>query len=77
MISYGIICAYEIIFVTGTVPGLEVIKFFFMHNSAEHEIFSANKYDNANNIWHFHTYKQRNFHAQLCLVRKNLQLLVI
>ena len=32
----------------------EVIKLFFMLNSAEHEIFSANKYENANNSWHFH-----------------------
>ena len=32
----------------------EVIKlFFFMPNSAEHEIFTANKYENANNSWHF------------------------
>ena len=48
-----------------------------MLNSAEHEIFSANKYENANSSWHFHIYQQRNFHAQLCLARKNLQLLVI
>ena len=31
-------------------------KTFFMLNSAEHEIFSANKYENANNCWHFHIY---------------------
>ena len=36
--------------------GPEVIKLFFMLNSAEHEIFSANKYENANNSWHFHIY---------------------
>ena len=30
------------------------IKLFFMLNSAEHEIFAANKYENANNSWHFH-----------------------
>ena len=41
-----------------------VYKTFFMLNSAEHEIFSANKYENANN-------------NQLCLAIKNLQLLVI
>ena len=29
-------------------------KTFFMLNSAEHEIFSANKYENARNSWHFH-----------------------
>ena len=45
-------------------------KTFFMLNSAEHEIFSANKYENASYCWHY-------FHAQLCLARKNLQLLVI
>ena len=28
-------------------------KTFFMLNSVEHEIFSANKYENANNSWHF------------------------
>ena len=31
-------------------------KTSFMLNSAEHEIFSANKYENANNSWHFHIY---------------------
>ena len=46
-------------------------KTFFMLDSAKHEIFSANKYENANNSWHFHIYKQRNFHAQLGLARKN------
>ena len=29
-------------------------KTFFMLNSIEHEIFSTNKYENANNSWHFH-----------------------
>ena len=50
-----------------------------MLNSVEHEIFSANKYENANNSWRFHNfiYWQRNFHAQLSLARKNLQLLGI
>ena len=33
----------------------EVIT-FFMLNSAEHEIFSANEYENASNSWHFHNY---------------------
>ena len=37
----------------------------FLLNIAEHEIFSANKYENANNSWHFHIYLQRKFHAQL------------
>ena len=32
------------------------LKTFFMLNSAEHEIFSVNKYENANNSWHFHIY---------------------
>ena len=31
-------------------------KHFFMLISAEHDIFSANKYENANNSWHFHIY---------------------
>ena len=34
----------------------KVIKLFFMLNSAEHEVFSANKYENANYCWHFHIY---------------------
>ena len=29
-------------------------KTIFMLNSAEHEIFSANEYENANKSWHFH-----------------------
>ena len=29
-------------------------KTFFMLNSAEHEIFSADKNENANKSWHFH-----------------------
>ena len=36
--------------------GPKVKKLFFMLNSAEHEIFSANKFENANNSWHFHIY---------------------
>ena len=31
-------------------------KTFFMLNSAEHEIFSANKYESANLSRHFHIY---------------------
>ena len=31
-------------------------KTFFMLSSAEHEIFSANKYENANYSCHFHIY---------------------
>ena len=57
-------------------PGPEVIKMFVL-NSAEHGIFSANKYVNANYCWHFHIYKQRMFHAQLCFARKKFQLSVI
>ena len=56
---------------------LEVIKLFFILNSAEHEFFSANKYENANNSWHFIFISRANFNAQLCLARKNLQSLVI
>ena len=51
-------------------PGPELIKLFFfmlsikfsllinmkMPTIAEHEIFSANRYENANNSWHFHIY---------------------
>ena len=28
----------------------------FLQNMAEHETFSANKYENANFCWHFHIY---------------------
>ena len=52
-------------------PGPEVI-FFFMLNSAEHEIFSANINANANS-WHFNIYKQRKQnHAQLCSARNKI-----
>ena len=37
------------------LPGPEVMKLFVL-NSAEHDVFSANKYENANNSWHFHIY---------------------
>ena len=38
-------------------------------NTAEHENFSANKYENANYCWHFHIYWQRKFHAQFFNLR--------
>ena len=38
---------------------------------AEHENFSANKYENANYYWHFHMYLQRKFYAQLSRARKS------
>ena len=31
-------------------------KTCFMLNLADHEIFSANKYETTNNSWHFHIY---------------------
>ena len=37
-------------------PMVTYIKLVFMLNSAEREIFSANKYENANNSCHFHIY---------------------
>ena len=37
----------------------------FLLNIAEHEIFYASKYENANYCWHFHIYLQRKFHAPL------------
>ena len=40
-------------------------KTFFMLNSAENEISSADKYENANLSWHFHIHKHRKFHTQL------------
>ena len=38
---------------------LLTIANYFLLNIAEHEIFSANKYENANESWHFHIYWQR------------------
>ena len=32
------------------------IAIVFLLNIAEHENFSANKYENANYCWHFHIY---------------------
>ena len=40
----------------GPGSGPEVLKLFFVLNAAELVIFSANKYENANNSWHFHIY---------------------
>ena len=46
----------------------------FLLNIAEHENFSANKYENANFCWHFHTYYQSKFHAQLSWAWKKVLL---
>ena len=35
---------------------LLIIPNAFLLNIAEHEHFSANKYENANYCWHFHIY---------------------
>ena len=35
---------------------LLIIANSFLQNIAEHENFSANKYENANYCWHFHIY---------------------
>ena len=45
----------DVPFFVVTFSGPEIIKLFAIY-SAEHETFSANKYENANNSWHFHTY---------------------
>ena len=42
---------------------LTIPNSFFL-NIAKHDIFSANKYENAN-YWHFHIYYQRKFNAKL------------
>ena len=60
--------------------GPEVIKLIsfptqmsmFNTKITKHEIFFANKYENANNSWHCRIHQQRNFYAQLCLGGKNL-----
>ena len=51
------------------------IKLFFILNSTEHEIFSADKYVNANNVGIFICISKEMF--MLCLSRKNWLLLVI
>ena len=35
---------------------LQTIENYLLFNIAEHENFSANKYENANHCWHFHIY---------------------
>ena len=42
-----------------SIPGLEVIKLYFMLHSADHEFFLAHKCLNANN-WHFNINEQEN-----------------
>ena len=53
LFSLGVIVKLYSVIVA--IPGSQVINLFHA-NSAEHEIFSANKYENANNSWHFHIY---------------------
>ena len=48
--------AYSRIQTLGLVIWPRGYKTFFMLSSAEHEIFSANKYENVINSWHFHIY---------------------
>ena len=55
---------------------LLIIANSFLLNIAEHENFSANKYENVNYCWHFHIYKQRKFHAQLSWAWKKFYNLV-
>ena len=54
------------------IPRPRGYKTFFRARQLGMIFFSANKYENANNSWHFHIYYQRNFHAQLCLTRKKI-----
>ena len=44
----------------------------FLLNTAEHENFFANKYENASYCWHFHVDWQRKFHAQLSWSTKKM-----
>ena len=45
-----------VILINKLISKPRVYKTLFMLNSAEHEIFSANKYENAVNSWHCHIY---------------------
>ena len=58
-------------------PGLEVIKSFSCSTQLSMKCSTAYKHGIANNSWYFNIHLQRNFYAQHCLIRKNLQLLVI
>ena len=49
---------------------LLIIANSFLLNIAEHEIFSVNKYENANNRWHFHIYLLRKFQCSAELSMK-------
>ena len=46
------------------ITQLTMANSFFL-NIAEHEHFSAYKYENVNDNWHFHIYEQRKVHVQL------------
>ena len=52
-------------------------KTFLVLKSAEHEITSADKYENANLCWHFHIFQQRKFDTQLNSTRKQLYISVL
>ena len=54
-------------------PSPEVIKNFFVLDSAEHEIISANKYENANNMA-FSNLLAEKFSCSAMFRKKNLQL---
>ena len=58
-------CSHQHKFVILVNFKLITIANSFLLNIAEHDIFSASKYENANFGWHFHIYKQRKFQAQL------------
>ena len=50
---------------------------FFMLNSARHEIFSANKYENANNSWHFHILLAEKISCSAMFSKKELAIVSI
>ena len=52
----GLICGVCFLIVPHLFFWPRGYKTFFMLNLAEHENFSANKYENANISWHFHIY---------------------
>ena len=53
----GVQCLETLAYYASSPSGPEVIKLFFVLSSTEHEIFSANKYENANNSRHIHILK--------------------
>ena len=58
-------CSHRLEYHTNLEHWLQSYKTFFMLNSAEHEIFSANKYKMPTNVGILIIYELRKLHTQL------------